>query len=967
MRLINVYDIDNRTYLFKLSRQEEKAVMLVESGNRIHRTEYEWPKNPAPSSFTMKLRKHIHNRRLEQIKQLGVDRIIDLQFGCNEAAYHVILELYDKGNIVLTDYEYTILNILRPRTESEKIRFAVHEKYPVHLAKQNEPIYPKERWQEIFLENKAGESLKKILNRYSEYGPALIDHVLLKAGFPDGCKLRKDFNFEEDWPRLEAALEAADQFFNEQLSKGVKGYILQKPEEKPVLLNGGEMDTYLAFLEFHPFLFHQHKKKPYVEFPTFNKAVDEYFSQLESQKLDMKVIHKEKEALKKLDNVKKDHEHRIDSLQKAQEEDKVKAELIEMNLDLVSSAITTVQSALANQLQWKEIANLITQAAQQGDHVASAIKEIKLEINNITLLLGDPFQNENGTRRSIDIDLDLTAYANAKRYYDKKRKAVVKEQKTVESSTKAMKSAERKTKQTLKEAATISSINKARKTHWFEKFLWFISSENYLAIGGHDQQQNELIVKRYMRSGDIYVHADLHGASSIVVKNPLGSPVPPKTLNEAGTMAVCSSVAWDSKVVTSAWWVHHDQVSKTAPTGEYLKSGSFMIRGKKNYLPPCYLIMGFGFLFRLDDESIINHKDERKVKNVNDGDEDDLAVSSNDVEVEVPDESDEEQDNEDSLEKEEFPDKENPLHGNENADQTEFPDTKVQLEHVDGDKFFMKTCASSQFAESVLGDDNEPSVGVQHHEVVTKNKKNICPKENVTSDMHDADKASSTSSTGSCQMKRGQKYKLKKIKEKYKDQDDEDRELAMAILQPAGEKKKKKESKESKSKAGKNKQQTKKLFQKQSVPAQTSSYEIPLDADIAGTDAKEAVKQIKEVAADLDAEDEKEDTQQAAEDSKLFDALTGKPLGDDVLLYAIPVCGPYNAILNYKFKMKLTPGSSKRGKAAKTALNVFLHDRTITSREKDLLRSVKDQDISRNLPGKVKLVAASGLLKQKHR
>ena len=33
-------------------------------------------------------------------------------------------------------------------------------------------------------------------------------------------------------------------------------------------------------------------------------------------------------------------------------------------------------------------------------------------------------------------------------------------------------------------------------------------------------QQNELIVKKYMRAGDLYVHADLHGASSVVVKNP---------------------------------------------------------------------------------------------------------------------------------------------------------------------------------------------------------------------------------------------------------------------------------------------------------------------------------------------------------------------------------------------------------------------------------------------------------------
>lgn len=60
-----------------------------------------------------------------------------------------------------------------------------------------------------------------------------------------------------------------------------------------------------------------------------------------------------------------------------------------------------------------------------------------------------------------------------------------------------------------------------------------------MVIGGRDQQQNELIVKRYMKSVDIYVHADIHGASSVIIKNPSGQPVPPKTLNEAGTMAIC--------------------------------------------------------------------------------------------------------------------------------------------------------------------------------------------------------------------------------------------------------------------------------------------------------------------------------------------------------------------------------------------------------------------------------------------
>lgn len=67
---------------------------------------------------------------------------------------------------------------------------------------------------------------------------------------------------------------------------------------------------------------------------------------------------------------------------------------------------------------------------------------------------------------------------------------------------------------------------------------------------------------------------------SFIINFDAGEPVPPKSLNEAGTMAICNSVAWDAKVVTSAWWVYHDQVSKTAPSGEYLTTGSFMIRGR---------------------------------------------------------------------------------------------------------------------------------------------------------------------------------------------------------------------------------------------------------------------------------------------------------------------------------------------------------------------------------------------------
>lgn len=48
------------------------------------------------------------------------------------------------------------------------------------------------------------------------------------------------------------------------------------------------------------------------------KAVDEFFSKMESQRIDMKALQQEKQALKKLENVKKDHEQRLEALHQAQ-------------------------------------------------------------------------------------------------------------------------------------------------------------------------------------------------------------------------------------------------------------------------------------------------------------------------------------------------------------------------------------------------------------------------------------------------------------------------------------------------------------------------------------------------------------------------------------------------------------------------------------------------------------------------
>jgi hypothetical protein len=47
-----------------------------------------------------------------------------------------------------------------------------------------------------------------------------------------------------------------------------------------------------------------------------------------------------------------------------------------------------------------------------------------------------------------------------------------------------------------------------------------------------------------------------------------------------------------------------------------------MVRGKKNFLPPQGLVMGFGFMFKLEESCIGHHAGERAVRGYDEDDDD---------------------------------------------------------------------------------------------------------------------------------------------------------------------------------------------------------------------------------------------------------------------------------------------------------------------------------------------------------
>ncbi|CAM9921523.1 unnamed protein product, partial [Discosporangium mesarthrocarpum] len=145
LRVVNIYDLDAKTYLMKLANPgQEKALLLLESGVRFHTTKFTHDKADMPSGFSMKLRKHIRSKRLEDVRQIGMDRVVDFKFGSGETCNHVILELYASGNIILTDHKYEILNLLRTHTYEGTgegdVSVAVRQIYPVDLATSQEGV-----------------------------------------------------------------------------------------------------------------------------------------------------------------------------------------------------------------------------------------------------------------------------------------------------------------------------------------------------------------------------------------------------------------------------------------------------------------------------------------------------------------------------------------------------------------------------------------------------------------------------------------------------------------------------------------------------------------------------------------------------------------------------------------------------------------------------------------------------------
>ena len=186
----------------------------------------------------------------------------------------------------------------------------------------------------------------------------------------------------------------------------------------------------------------------------------------------------------------------------------------------------------------------------------------------------------------VTLDLNSSTQENAALYYEKGKKMKEK----IEGTEKAIDDTKKELEKF--EAVVEKAPRMKRKMQWYEKFHWFVSSDGFLVIGGRDADQNELLYSKYFEDADMFMHADVHGAPFVIVKN--GSCAPEKTLEEAAQFAASYSSAWKDGVgAVGVYAARKEQVSKHSQ-GEYVPHGGFAIKGNRKWFKNIELKMYIG-------------------------------------------------------------------------------------------------------------------------------------------------------------------------------------------------------------------------------------------------------------------------------------------------------------------------------------------------------------------------------------
>ncbi len=499
----------------------EKAELYSKSGQWLCLHEVE-EKPDSPPAFAQSLRRLLGNARIAAVEQRGFDRIAIVSVDRGGEAMRIIFELFGKGNLVLVRGDTTIA-CLTPAAYKDRV-IRVNEPYAFPPAGVDPLELDRDGFAKAIRESKgqAVRMLASVLN----FGGQYAEELCLRAGVDKGTKVKDltDTHIDALYTALNNLVVAVEQ------------------ERRPAVISkeGRAIDA-------TPIELLQHAGSDREEFPTFNDALSRYLT----------VAEPEAEAA---DEVTSKYERRI-----AQQEETLKA--------LRDEIVRYEAQALFLYAHYAVFDELLKALREGREPPASTqVKAVDRKAHTVTIAIAD-FD-------AIVLDTEKDVTANAQALYEKRRENQLKAQRVEE----AIEATRKELETARKKAVKVAKRPKVKGTRalWFDAYRWTLSSEGFLILGGRDARTNDQLVKKHLKDGDRYAHADLHGAPSTVIKE--GSKAGEPTLREACEFALLYSKAWPAGLASgSAYWVLPEQVSKQAESGEFLPRGAFVIRGKRNY------------------------------------------------------------------------------------------------------------------------------------------------------------------------------------------------------------------------------------------------------------------------------------------------------------------------------------------------------------------------------------------------
>ncbi len=129
---------------------------------------------------------------------------------------------------------------------------------------------------------------------------------------------------------------------------------------------------------------------------------------------------------------------------------------------------------------------------------------------------------------------------------------------------------------------------------WYHDYHWWFTKHGFLVVGGRNAEQNEKLVKTYLRNHDNYFHIDdAVGGGSFILFQETDANVPDVDYDETAEGVFALSHFWNQSRSGKVYHVKGVQVSKSPESGEFVTKGSFIVRGKRTYIHVQNTILGY--------------------------------------------------------------------------------------------------------------------------------------------------------------------------------------------------------------------------------------------------------------------------------------------------------------------------------------------------------------------------------------